>query len=83
MPTNVNIQQIIFELFPANGENQITSVIDKYIEKLKKPGTTMSPTQEIYNIYPQYFDRDNHMGEYRYGSRTFTFNYGNKKKCHL
>ncbi len=57
MPANINIQQIVTELIPAYNVYQITSVIYKYIEELKNPGTTMSPTQEIYNIYPQYFHR--------------------------
>ncbi len=53
MPGNVNIRQIARELVPAFTVHQITSVIDDNIEKLEKPGTTMNPTQEIYNIYPQ------------------------------
>ena len=62
MPANVNIQQIVREIVPAFSIHEIAHVIYKYIEELENPGTTMSPSQEIYNIFPQYFDRGNHMG---------------------
>ena len=62
MPANVNIQQIVREIVPAFSIHEIAHVIYKYIGELENPETTMSPTQEIYNIFPQYFDRGDHRG---------------------
>ena len=55
MPYHVNILTIIDNLNNALQKEDINKILKKNIHELSLDKTTISPTREIYNIYPEYF----------------------------
>ena len=55
MTFHVNISNIIDNLYNAVEKKDVIKILQKYIKELSEEKTTISPSKEIYDIYPEYF----------------------------